>query len=125
MTSADAPADSFEAQWARIAHMTERLNAGDPEPLLEGYADDVTVVAALGEHEDPATDFVLHGKAAYRHFLLTFLEHHGGFDMTGLNLEPRRALLDVLTRSGERKRLDVSLDEAGLGTRVAVLQVSG
>lgn len=109
----------------RVARSTEALNAGDPEPLLASYADDVVVVSPLADREDPATDFVLHGKAAYRNFLLTFLEFHGGFEITGLALdEAGQVVVAILTRSGERKQLVVTLDEEGRGTRAVVFAVA-
>lgn len=119
-SSAGTASDAYRRAWARVERSVVRLNAGDPEPLLNGYVDDVVVVAPLSDVEDPATDFTLRGRAAYRAYLLTFLGYHGGFDMTGLDVEPGRLVISVSTRSGERKRLDVSLNAEGKGTRVAI-----
>lgn len=111
------------AAWARVGSAVAALNAGNPDVLLDGYVDDVVVVAPLGDVEDPATDFVLRGRAAYRHYLLTFLGFHGGFELTDLAVEPDRLIVSVLTRTGERKRLTVTLGADGRGTRVVVLAV--
>lgn len=114
------PRERYGRIWERVEHSVARLNAGDPEVLLDGYVDDIVVVAPLSDEEDPATDFTLRGKAAYRAYLLTFLEYHGGFEMTGLTVEPGRLVVSVTTHSGERKRLDITLDQTGKGTRVAI-----
>lgn len=112
------------AAWARVEAAVAALNDGNPDLMLDGYVDDVVVVAPLTAVEDPATDFILRGRAAYRHYLLTFLGFHGGFEMTDLGVEPDRLIVSVLTRTGERKRLTVTLGPDGRGTRVVVLGVS-
>ena len=125
-SAADARPPSMRPDelWDRVARATVALTAGDPEPLLERYREDVEVVSPLGADEDPATDFVIRGKAAYRQFLLTFLEYHGGFELTGLSAdEAGRLVVSILTRSGEKKRLVVTLDAEGKGLRVVVTAV--
>lgn len=122
-TRAGPSEDWLEELRARVERSVASLNAGDPEPLLAGYDDDVVVVAPLGEAEDPETDFVLRGKAAYRRYLLTFLEFHRGFDVTGLAWEASKLVVSVVTRTAERKRLVVTLDEHGLGRQVTIFNV--
>jgi hypothetical protein len=118
-----APAFTEALIKARVQHSIARLNAGDPDDLLAGYAEDVVVITPLYPLAHAVGEPELRGKAAFRDYLLDQLALYARFSLVNLFLRERGFLLMLESETAETLAVSVEFNQEGLGQRVLMLHV--
>jgi hypothetical protein len=110
----------LEALWQRVERSVSALNAGNPEPMLTGYAEDVEVRIPFYRADDPAGPPTIRGKAAYREYLLDYMARHGV--LTVVSVQPLSAgmMVHLLDSGGRALTLSVTLDSQGIARAATV-----
>ncbi len=104
----------------RVRRSIDSLNAGDPDPMLQMYSDDVIVFIPLYRPTDPAGDTVLRGKAAYREFLLKYVGHHRSYRVLDVVARPNGMLVSLECEIGERLTAQIEFDADGIARFVTI-----
>lgn len=112
------PASGGSELRQRAERSIAALNAGDPEPMLQGYAEDVVVLTPVFRLGEPVGQSEIRGKAAFRAYLLNYRDLYQGFSV--VDAFPNERGFVLMLETGARTTITVSIEvnDKGLGQRV-------
>jgi hypothetical protein len=111
---------SAAALLERVERSVSALNAGDPDPMLSGYADDVEVRIPFYREDDPLGPPTIRGKSAYRDYLLAYMARHKALTVISVAPVNRGMLVTLLDGEGRWLTVMVALDAHGIGRTATV-----
>ena len=86
--------------------------------MLKGYAEDVVVLTPVFRLGEPVGESEIRGKAAFRAYLLNYLELYQGFSVTDAFPNERGFVVMLQTGAGNTITVSIEVNEQGLGQRV-------